>query len=379
MDFLNEKARELRQGEIRAMFDQAAAMEDVISMGIGEPDMPTPELVCRAASEALRKGITHYTPNAGTMQLREAVAGYSSVSALGYDPAREIIITNGGMGALSLLFLVLLNEGDEVLIQDPQWLNYAVQVRYCGGVPVRVPTCSEDGFQMRPEAIEGLITPRTKALMINSPNNPTGGVASPAQLEAMAAVARKHDLLVISDEVYNTLFYTGEPCCSIAALEGMKERTVVINSFSKPYAMTGWRLGYCLADAPIRDRMQIFHQYAVVSAPAFVQPACVAALESSTAPMTELFRKRRDYVYQRLTDMDLEVQKPEGAFYMFINIKKYGMDSLAFCENMLKKGLVGLIPGVYFGTEGYMRLSYCYSDEDLKEGLDRVERFLKTL
>lgn len=201
MDFLNEKARELRQGEIRAMFDQAAAMEDVISMGIGEPDMPTPELVCRAASEALRKGITHYTPNAGTMQLREAVAGYSSVSALGYDPAREIIITNGGMGALSLLFLVLLNEGDEVLIQDPQWLNYAVQVRYCGGVPVRVPTCSEDGFQMRPEAIEGLITPRTKALMINSPNNPTGGVASPAQLEAMAAVARKHDLLVISDEV----------------------------------------------------------------------------------------------------------------------------------------------------------------------------------
>ncbi len=159
----------------------------------------------------------------------------------------------------------------------------------------------------------------------------------------------------------------------------MRDRIIVVNSFSKPYAMTGWRLGYCLADAPIRDRMQIFHQYAVVSAPAFVQPACVAALESDTAPLTELFRKRRDYVYQRLTDMGLEVQKPEGAFYMFINIKKYGMDSLSFCEKMLKEGLVGLIPGVYFGTEGYMRLSYCYSDQDLKEGLDRVERFLKTL
>ncbi len=159
----------------------------------------------------------------------------------------------------------------------------------------------------------------------------------------------------------------------------MRDRIIVIQSFSKPYAMTGWRLGYCLADALIRDRMQIFHQYAVVSAPAFVQPACVTALESDTGPMVEIFRKRRDYVYRRLTAMGLEVQEPEGAFYMFINIKKYGMDSLTFCEKMLKEGLVGLIPGVYFGTEGYTRLSYCYSDEDLKEGLDRIEKFIGTL
>ena len=159
----------------------------------------------------------------------------------------------------------------------------------------------------------------------------------------------------------------------------MRERIIVINSFSKPYAMTGWRLGWCLADAPIRDRMQIFHQYSVVSVPSFVQQACVAALESDTGEVVEVFRRRRDYVYRRLTEMGLEVQEPEGAFYMFVNIGKYGMDSLSFCEKMLREGLVGLIPGVYFGTEGYMRLSYCYSDGDLKEGLDRIERFLKTL
>ncbi len=380
MDFLNEKARELRQGEIRAMFDQAAAMEDVISMGIGEPDMPTPELVCRAASEALRKGITHYTPNAGTMQLREAVAGYSSVSALGYDPAREIIITNGGMGALSLLFLVLLNEGDEVLIQDPQWLNYAVQVRYCGGVPVRVPTCSEDGFQMRPEAIEGLITPRTKALMINSPNNPTGGVASPAQLEAMAAVARKHDLLVISDEVYNTLFYTGEPCCSIAALEGMKERTVVINSFSKSYAMTGWRIGYAAGPAGIIDRMVKCQENFNACANAPGQYAAAAALKHPelSLELRDVFAQRRDVLLEGLAEIDgISCRPPEGAFYAFPDISVFGMSSQMFCRRLLERQRLVCIPGSAFGVcgEGHIRMAYTCDVPVLRAGLERLARF----
>ena len=189
MDFRNEKAKKLKQGAIRAMFDRAATMTDVISMGSGEPDMPTPELVCRAGAEALQQGLTHYTPNAGTMQLRRAIAERASVAPVGYDPAQEISITNGGMGALSLLFLVILNDGDEILIQDPQWLNYVAQVQYCGGVPVRVPTKAEDRFAMQPDVIESLITPRTKAIMVNSPNNPTGEVYSDEQLAAFAKAA----------------------------------------------------------------------------------------------------------------------------------------------------------------------------------------------
>ena len=244
-------------------------------------------------------------------------------------------------------------------------------------MPVALPT-EDHHFQIDPQALEAAITPRTKAIVLTSPNNPTGCIYTRETLDAVHGILRDKPIFVLCDDVYRSLVYT-EDYHSFAEYQDMRDRIIVINSFSKPYAMTGWRLGYCLADAPIRDRMQIFHQYAVVSAPAFVQPACVAALESDTTPMTELFRKRRDYVYQRLQDCGLEVQKPEGAFYMFINIKKYGMDSRTFCEKMLKEGLVGLIPGVYFGAEGYMRLSYCYSDEDLKEGLDRVEHFLKTL
>ena len=218
MQWINEKARALTQGAIRAMFDRANAMKDVdvISMGIGEPDMKTPEPVCEAGRRAMELGLTHYTPNAGTPEFRRAVAEKTYLRAPGYDPMREIIATNGGMGALSLLFLVILNPGDEVLIQDPQWLNYAAQVSYCGGVPVRVPTTPESGFEMQPEDIEARITPRTKAIMINSPNNPTGCVMSAAAVEAVAELARRHDLLVISDDVYNTLLYDGASCTSIA-------------------------------------------------------------------------------------------------------------------------------------------------------------------
>ncbi len=380
MDFLNEKAKELRQGEIRAMFDQAATMEDVISMGIGEPDMPTPELVCQAASEALRRGITHYTPNAGAMQLREAVASHSAISALCYDPAREIIITNGGMGALSLLFLVLLNDGDEVLIQDPQWLNYAVQVRYCGGVPVRVPTCAEDGFQMRPEVIEGLITPRTKVLMINSPNNPTGSVASPEQLEAMAAVARRYDLLVISDEVYNTLFYTGEPCCSIAALEGMKERTVVINSFSKSYAMTGWRIGYAAGPASIIDRMVKCQENFNACANAPGQYAAAVALEHPKLclELREVFAQRREVLLEGLAKIKgISCRAPEGAFYAFPDIRAFGMSSQMFCQRLLEQQHLVCIPGSAFGVcgEGHIRMAYTCDVPVLQAGLQRLARF----
>ena len=276
MNFMNQRARKLKQGAIRAMFDRAAGMEGVISLGIGEPDMPTPALICQAGMEALARGETHYTPNAGTMELRRAIAEKSYLAPLAYDPAGEIIVTSGGMGALSLLFLVIL---DEVLIQDPQWLNHAAQVQYCGGVPVRVPTEAASGFSMRRETAEPLITDKTKAILLNSPNNPTGSVMTREALEEIAGIARERDLLVISDEVYSTLLYGGASHISIASLPGMRERTVVINSFSKAYAMTGWRIGYGAGPADIIDRMVKCQENfsACVNAPG--QHAAAAALE----------------------------------------------------------------------------------------------------
>lgn len=234
MEWINEKAKTLKQGAIRAMFDRANTMTGVISLGIGEPDMPTPKLVCEAAKEALDKGITHYTPNAGTLAFRQAIAEKSYLKELHYDPNTEIIVTNGGMGALSLLFLVLLNKGDEILIQDPQWLNYVAQVAYCDGTAVRVPTDLAHNFEMQPETIEKLITPHTKALMINTPNNPTGSVMTRETMAKIAELAVKHDLLVISDDVYNTLLYAGEEAPCIASFPGMRERTVIVNSFQSP-------------------------------------------------------------------------------------------------------------------------------------------------
>nr|WP_325179212.1 pyridoxal phosphate-dependent aminotransferase [uncultured Oscillibacter sp.] len=347
------------------------------ALTIGEPDQNTPDVVKEAAKAALDQNDTHYPPGNGYPYMLEAISKFEErAHGLRYSP-EEIILTVGATESLFIGLSTVLNPGDEVIIPTPAFSLYESITQLCRGVPVALPT-EDHHFQIDPQALEAAITPRTKAIVLTSPNNPTGCIYTRETLDAVHGILRDKPIFVLCDDVYRSLVYT-EDYHSFAEYQDMRDRIIVINSFSKPYAMTGWRLGYCLADAPIRDRMQIFHQYAVVSAPAFVQPACVAALESDTTPMTELFRKRRDYVYQRLQDCGLEVQKPEGAFYMFINIKKYGMDSRTFCEKMLKEGLVGLIPGVYFGAEGYMRLSYCYSDEDLKEGLDRVERFLKTL
>ncbi len=347
------------------------------ALTIGEPDQNTPDVVKEAAKAALDQNDTHYPPGNGYPYMLEAISKFEErAHGLRYSP-EEIILTIGATESLFIGLSTVLNPGDEVIIPTPAFSLYESITQLCRGVPVALPT-EDHHFQIDPQALEAAITPRTKAIVLTSPNNPTGCIYTRETLDAVHGILRDKPIFVLCDDVYRSLVYT-EDYHSFAEYQDMRDRIIVINSFSKPYAMTGWRLGYCLAAAPIRDRMQIFHQYAVVSAPAFVQPACVAALESDTTPMTELFRKRRDYVYQRLQDCGLEVQKPEGAFYMFINIKKYGMDSRTFCEKMLKEGLVGLIPGVYFGAEGYMRLSYCYSDEDLKEGLDRVERFLKTL
>ena len=347
------------------------------ALTIGEPDQNTPDVVKEAAKAALDANDTHYPPGNGYPYMLEAISKFEEKAhGLHYDP-EEIILTIGATESLHIALATVLNPGDEVIIPTPSFSLYASITRLCRGVPVNLPT-EDNHFQVDPEALKAAITDKTKAIILTSPNNPTGCIYTKETLDAIHDILVDKPIFVLCDDVYRTLVYT-EDSHSFSEYQDMRDRIIVINSFSKPYAMTGWRLGYCLADAPIRDRMQIFHQYMVVSAPSFVQPACVAALESDTSGMVEIFRKRRDYVYKRLTDMGLEVQEPEGAFYMFINIKKFGLDSLTFCEKMLKEGLVGLIPGCYFDCEGYMRLSYCYSDADLKEGLDRVEKFIKTL
>ncbi|MCI6055086.1 pyridoxal phosphate-dependent aminotransferase [Dysosmobacter sp.] len=347
------------------------------ALTIGEPDLNTPDPIKEAAKAALDANDTHYPPGNGFPYLLEAISKFEAERhGLHYGPD-EILVTVGATEALSATFNTLLNPGDEVIIPTPAFGLYESITRLCRGVPVFLPT-EDNGFQIDPAALAAALTPRTKAIILTSPNNPTGCMYSKETLDAIHEVLKDRPVFVICDDVYRTLTYV-DGYHSFAEYQDMRDRIVVVQSFSKPYAMTGWRVGYLLADKAVKSRLEVFHQYAVTSVPAFIQPACVKALENDTAPMVEIFRKRRDYIYRRLTDMGFAIQEPQGAFYVFVDVRKYGMDSITFCERMLRESLVGAIPGIYFGTEGYIRLSYCYSDADLKEGLDRIERFIKSL
>ena len=375
---LNQKIQGIQPSGIRKFFDILEEMKDAISLGIGEPDFVTPWHIRDAGIYSLERGYTKYTSNAGMAELRREIASYLDRRfGLKYDYASQILVTVGGSEALDLSLRVLLNPGDEVIIPTPAFGLYEALVQLQGGVPVSLPT-EHNHFQIVPEELKAAITDRTKAIILTSPNNPTGCVYTKETLDAVHAILRDKPIFVLCDDVYRTLTYC-EDYHSFAEYQDMRDRIIVVQSFSKPYAMTGWRLGYCMADAKLMDRIQVFHQYYVTSVPSFVQRACVTALETDTSDVVEIFRRRRDYVYQRLVDMGLDVEKPEGAFYMFVDIRKFGMDSNTFCTRMLKEGLVGVIPGIHFGTEGFMRLSYCYSDADLKEGLDRIEKFIKSL
>lgn len=383
MVVLSKRAQNLHQGAIRAMFDKAATMDRVISMGIGEPDMATPMPICEAAAMALRNGQTHYTPNAGTLECRRAVSEWGSIKELHYDPQTEIIITPGGMGALSLLLSVIVEDGVEILIQDPQWLNYASQVQFFGGIPVSVSTCAERGFVIQAEDIEHKITEKTKALMLNSPNNPTGAVIPEEELGKIAEVAIRHDLLVISDEVYDTLYYKDKPV-SISTLPGMKERTVVINSLSKAFAMTGWRIGFAAGPAEIISKMVPAQENISACANAPAQAAAVYALHHPELSETlcTIFRQRRKIITDGLNAIPgIFYDEPAGAFYVFPNIQSFGMTSSEFCNRLLEEEHVVCIPGSAFGQagEGYMRMAYTCSEDELVEGLQRIKRFCETI
>ena len=383
-NLLSQKAAGVSVGVIREMFDKAAKMNDVISMGIGEPDLDTDSRVCRACAEALERGMTHYAPNAGRLELRRAIAKHGLIAGEIYDPEGEIIVTNGGMGALALLMQVLLEPGDGVLVQDPQYLNFATTIELVGGRAIRVPTRFEDGFCPTPEAIRAAYVPgKTKILLLNSPNNPTGEVIPREKLEALARVACELDLLVVSDEVYGTLLYEDAEALSIAALPGMRDRTVVLGSFSKAFAMTGWRIGYAAGPAEIIGCMTRYQEYFNSCINTAAQLGAVWALEHK-AELTEAirlsFEERRALTLGALQEIPgMRTNHPKGAFYCFPDIRAYGMDDVTFCNRLLDEAHVVCVPGSAFGEHGsgFMRLAYTAKKDRLAEGLERLHDFCR--
>ena len=382
--WLSKKATALKQGMIRAMFDKARTMTNVISMGIGEPDLETPAPISAACAEALQKGFTHYPPNAVLPMLREAVSKYGLPEPGLYAP-NEIMITIGAMNALSMLMLILLEPGDHVMIQDPQWLNYAAQIEYCGGVAVKLPTDPETGFALKAQTIRDHFVPgKTKILLINSPNNPTGHVMTREDLAEIAEVAKELDLLVLSDEVYNTLVYEDSEAVSISTFPGMKERTVVINSFSKSYAMCGWRVGYAAGPEALIDRMSKLQENFNSGVNAAAQYAAAYALEHRelTEGIRESFRRRREIALAGIRDIPgMRCAEPKGAFYLFPDIRAFGLDSMTFCNRLLEDAGVVCVPGSAFGEmgEGFIRIAYTAKESDIAEAMRRIKEFCAKL
>ncbi len=383
-NIISERCRALKPSGIRKFFDIAATMEGVISLGVGEPDFQTPWAIRRAAITALEKGKTVYTANAGLMELRKAICGYVKRKInVEYDPAKELIVTVGGSEAIDLGIRALLNPGDEVLIVEPCFVCYAPIVSLTGGIPVIIETKAEEGFKLTAEALKEKITDRTKLLILPFPNNPTGAVMTREELEPIAEVLSGTDIMVLSDEIYAELTYEGRHV-SIAELDGMKERTLLVNGFSKAFAMTGWRLGYLAGPEPVIKQMLKIHQYAIMCSPTVSQYAAVEAMnncEGEVVKMVNEYNIRRRWLVQALNEIGLTCFEPKGAFYVFPSIKSTGMSSQKFCEELLYKHNVAVVPGDAFGDcgEGHIRISYAYSLKHLMEAVERIAEFLKEI
>lgn len=384
---ISRLAEELQPSKIRAMFHLALTMdaEKIINLALGEPDFSTPQEVIAAAVQAMHSGQTHYTPNSGTPDLRRQIAAaVSAESGIKLDPELEIIVTEGGMAGLYLSLRTLLNPGDEVLLPRPSWTNYEAQIALAGGRLVSVPMSRETGFTPDPEAIEARITPRTKLLILNSPANPTGAVCDLPLLERIAALAVRHDFLVISDEVYKHMIWDGAQHVSIASLPDMFRRTITINSFSKTYAMTGWRIGYTFGPAEVISRMTVMQEDVYSCPNSLSQAGALAALQhdSCMLPMLAAFDERRRILTEALSDIDgLSFVPPRGAFYLFLDISRTGLASDDFALRLLREGGVCLVPGTAFGPEGegYLRISYAASIDQLLGAADRIRLFMKSL
>lgn len=379
---MNRTLQELPPSGIRRFFDIANEMEDVISLSIGEPDFITPFHIREKGIESLEKGKTWYTPNAGLLALREAISGYvAKRTGNVYDPKTEVLVTVGGSEGIDLCLRALIEPGDEVLIPQPSFVCYDPLTRLAGGVPVPIVTKAEDAFRLTADALRAAITPRTKLLILPFPSNPTGAVMRREHLEAVAEVLRGTDVLVLSDEIYSDLTYGDEPHVSIASLPGMAERTVYISGFSKSFAMTGWRLGYACAPAPIMKMMTKLHQFALMCAPTTAQHAAIEALlhgEDDVVEMRTDYDARRRLIVRELDEMGLTCFAPEGAFYVFPSIQKTGLTSEEFCHRLLMEKHVAVVPGTAFGAcgEGFVRISYCYSLGHLTEALARIKAFV---
>ncbi len=383
-DKVSRKVLDLKPSGIRKFFDIAAEMTDVISLGIGEPDYPTPWHVRDAGIYSLEQGFTKYTPNAGFTELRNQISAYLERRMdLSYDPKREILVTVGGSEAIDLSFRALIEPGDEVIIPEPSFVCYVPLVTMAGGKPVTVETRAEDGFRLTPAVLEAAITDKTKILLLPYPCNPTGGVMPKDALEAIAPIIEAHDLIVVSDEIYAELTYVGHHT-SIANIPGMKERTVYIGGFSKSYSMTGWRLGYACAPEAVIKPMTRIHQFGIMSAPTTAQYAAIEALKNGDEDidsMREDYNNRRNFTVQRLNEMGLTCFEPNGAFYAFPSIQATGLTSEEFCTRLLREEHVAVIPGNSFGDcgEGFVRCCYATSTNDLIEAFNRMERFVAKL
>ena len=384
---LNSFIEDIPSSGIRKFFDIVAEMNDpeVISLGVGEPDFDTPWHVREEGIYSLTKGKTFYSPNAGLRSLRDEIHGFMERHyGLSYDPVHEILVTVGGSEAIDLAFRAMLDPGDEVLIPEPSYVSYKPCAVLAGAVPRTIELQEKDEYKLRPEQLEAAITERTKILLLCYPNNPTGAVMEKEDLEPIAELVKKHDLYVVSDEIYAELNYTGRTHVSIATLPGMRERTVVINGFSKSFAMTGWRLGYAAAPRLIMDQMLKIHQYAIMCAPTTAQYAAVEALKNGDQDI-ELMRNeydgRRKYLLKRFWDMGIDCFDAQGAFYVFPDISHFGMSSDEFATRLLHEQKLAVVPGTAFGEcgEGHLRISYAYSLRDLSRALDRIEAFVKGL
>ena len=376
-DCLNTALYGAKRSAIREYSALAKATPGCLSLTLGEPEFDTPAPIRAAAEQALEQHETHYIPNNGAPALLEGIARYEwEKHGLDYTP-EEVIVTAGATEALFVALFGILNPGDEVVIPTPAFVLYEEIVRLCRGIPVPLNT-TEDGFQLRREKLASVVTPWTKAILLNTPNNPTGCVYSRESLEAVAELAAERRIFAICDDVYRELCYT-EDYVSLSSFRELRDRLLVVQSFSKPWAMTGWRMGYLLADRPVKERLELLHQFMVVSTPAPFQRAALAALDYDPSELRETYRRRRDYTLDRLQVMGLPVTRPEGAFYVFPSVAAYGLSSGEFCTRMIREAGLAATPGSCFGGEGHIRLSYCCSDAVLEEGLNRLERFIKTL
>lgn len=382
---LSSKVTTIKPSGIRKFFDIVNEMEGAISLGVGEPDFDTPWHIREEGIYSLESGRTHYTSNAGMKELKEEICNYLKRRFdVEYNPKDEVMVTIGGSEAIDVALRAMVDPGDEVLIPQPSYVSYEPCAVLADAVPVFINLKEENQFRLTKEELLAAITPKTKILILPFPNNPTGSILNRADLEDIAEVVREHDLFVISDEIYAELTYGSEGHVTIASLPGMKERTVLINGFSKAYAMTGWRLGYACAPAEIMKQMIKIHQFAIMCAPTTSQEAGVEALRNGdhdVAVMKEEYDQRRRFLLHSLREMGLECFEPLGAFYVFPNIKKFGMTSDEFATRLLYEEKLAVVPGTAFGDcgEGFLRISYAYSLENLKKALERLRRFVQKL